>query len=126
MNMKKPLTVKVKQKRVIIPRVSRPKSFDLSPVISSVEKERQVAALQSLLINEGWMFIEQTLAAQVAVIDGQIVGKADLGGNPLEDKECDRLRDLRNAMEMVRNKPRAILDDLTRTDEQEPNDDPYA
>lgn len=113
------------RRRIVIARVPKPKPFDLSASLSPAEKDRQIVALQALLINEGWMLIEQTLGAQIAEIDVQIVKKRSLDGAALEDKDCDRLRDLRDAMEEVKEKPRKLLAAFTREDAEEPNDDPY-
>lgn len=127
MSMPKPRTLKVKAKvkRVIVARTPKPRPFDLSAGISDVEKQRQMLALQALLDSEGWMLLEQTLTTHIELLDRQIIEKQTIDGEPLDDKTCDRMRDERSAMDMLRKKPRALLDRFTRVEPPEPDDDPY-
>jgi len=59
------------------------------------------------------------------VLDQQILDKRTMDGEPLNDLECDRLRDKRGYLKEIGDTPQSILDRI-RQDNNEPGDaDPY-
>lgn len=118
----KKTTKRTKRVVVLAPKV---RAFDLSGKPSDAEMFRQIGALKALQVSEGWILLRQTLEAQIAVLDRQIIDKRDVNGGVLSDAECDKLREQRTVTQGLVDKPELLLGQLERVEEDEPDDDPY-
>lgn len=112
----------IKKAVILAPRI---KPFDLTKAPTEAEQVRQIGALKALQVTEGWILLRMTLEAQIADIDVQIINKSSRDGVPLTDAECDRLREQRSVMQGLVDKPKLLLGELERVEEDEPEDDPY-
>jgi len=84
--------------------------------------QQQVAdALMALQVSPGWKIIAENIKANIAVLDQQILDKRTVDGEPLDDLECDRLRDKRGYLKEIGDTPQSILDRI-RQDNNEPGD----
>lgn len=101
------------------------KKFNLTQTQTTADQERMIGALTALQAHEGWMLLRQTLEANIKVLDAQIIDKTDIDGQPINDAQCDKLRDRRAVMHELVNKPDALLEQLQRVEQEEASDDPY-
>ena len=86
----------------------------------------KIAALESMLLTQGWQIIEQVFAENIAFLDRAILDKQDpTTREDLTDEQVDDLRKTRKLNMEVKDTPHRIISSLRVNDDADERDDPY-
>lgn len=86
----------------------------------------RLAALQGLLVNEGWKVLVEEMEKNLAVLGNQIIKKVDLDGKtPISDGDADRLRDKHGYLSELKELPERLMAFYRSEDPEKEDFDPY-
>ena len=113
-------------KRKTAPKNVKHEKFDLS--VDRAEQATDIInALKSLQSDRGWLLLKQIFEGNIAVLEQAIMLKIDPndGKTPLNEADCDRLRDRRSYLVELLEKPQTIIESFKKPQTETPEYDPY-
>lgn len=105
---------------------NRHEHFDLN--IDTKEKAIElVGHMTNLKLNAGWQVMCQIFKGNISVMEDMIIAKEDSEGHPLTEEQVDKLRERRNIMKEMIDKPQWLIDQFNMQQGLNvPTYDPYA
>lgn len=111
-----------KKKITIQPKVKKVKA----PSVSQEAKMVQMAKdLTGLVYHPGWMVLKEINENNIEFLDEQIIRKTDPEGKPINEVDCDRLRDKRNYLEELMETPMKFIAKMKQDGQIPESFDPY-
>lgn len=85
----------------------------------------RLTALQVLEATTGWKIISKVIADNIELLNREILEKMDEDGQPLNDLDCDRLRDKRGYLREIGTTPQTIMAKLKMNVPESDDSDPF-